>query len=92
MSVTIPESVTYIGEKAFTNCSGLNSVSLPNLKYIGESAFLGCTQLDFVMFSPDANVGKYAFAEYWEKKYLCICCGGALINKRCVKCGWVRTY
>ena len=50
--LTIPESVTYggisypvtsIGNKAFYECSGLTSVTIPNsVTEIGDEAFRGC--------------------------------------------------
>ena len=45
-SVTIPNSVTSIGDGAFYACSGLTSVSIPNsVTSIGEEAFSGCSGL-----------------------------------------------
>ena len=45
-SVTIPNSVTTIGNAAFRNCSGLTSVTIPNsVTSIGEYAFSGCSNL-----------------------------------------------
>ncbi|MBP3211728.1 MAG: leucine-rich repeat domain-containing protein [Prevotella sp.] len=45
-SVTIPNSVTSIGNAAFLNCSGLTSVTIPNsVTSIGESAFRNCSKL-----------------------------------------------
>ena len=39
-SVTIPHSVTSIGECAFTECHGLTSVTLPtSVTHIGNCAF-----------------------------------------------------
>lgn len=37
-SVTIPENVSYIGDKAFVNCSRLNEINImsDNIEYIGE--------------------------------------------------------
>jgi hypothetical protein len=44
--VTIPNSVTKIGEAAFQNCTSLTSVTIPNsVTKIGYWAFYGCTSL-----------------------------------------------
>ena len=45
-SITIPDSVTSIGDGAFKNCSGLTSITIPkSVTSIGDSAFDGCTNL-----------------------------------------------
>lgn len=45
-SVTIPNSVTSIGDYAFYGCTGLTSVNIPNsVTEIGSYAFTGCTNL-----------------------------------------------
>ena len=42
-SVTIPNSVTRIGDKAFCGCSSLTSITIPNsVTSIGEFAFEDC--------------------------------------------------
>ena len=44
--MTIPNSVTSIGSKAFFGCNGLTSVTIPNsVTSIGEYAFYGCSGL-----------------------------------------------
>ena len=45
-SLTIPNSVTSIGDAAFSSCIGLTSVTIPNsVTSIGTGAFFYCTGL-----------------------------------------------
>ena len=51
VSVTIPESVTVIPEKAFSSCSSLQSVVIPDGGIvINDAAFYGCSSLKTVVF------------------------------------------
>lgn len=48
-SVTIPESVKYIGENAFTGCLSLESVTISNsVTELGKGCFTSCTALKSV--------------------------------------------
>ena len=50
-SVTIPNSVTTIGDSAFLGCASLTSVTVPDsLTLISNSAFSGCTSLASVYY------------------------------------------
>ena len=62
-SVTIPNSVTSIGDYAFFNCSSLASVTIPDgVTSIGDHAFEGCSSLASVTI-PDSvtSIGGSVF-------------------------------
>ena len=64
-SVTIPNSVTTIGEYAFCRCESLTSVTIPNsVTTIGNSAFSHCGSLTSVTIPNSVTtIGDYAFYE-----------------------------
>ena len=46
-SITIPNSVTYIGNETFRDCSSLTSINIPNsVTHIRACTFEGCAQLE----------------------------------------------
>ena len=48
-SIILPESVTKIGRRAFSDCRELNSISIPDsVKSIGDNAFESCVSLKSV--------------------------------------------
>ena len=63
--ITIPDSVTSIGNYVFQNCSGLTGeLKIPDsVTSIGNSAFLGCSGLTGELKIPDSvtNIGPAAF-------------------------------
>ena len=63
--VTIPDSVTSIGNEAFRNCTGLTSIVIPDsVTSIGNEAFRGCSELTSVTIGNEVtSIGEYAFEE-----------------------------
>ena len=64
MPLNIPNSVTTIGDEAFSGCSALTNITIPdNITSIGENAFAYCSALKNIII-PDSvtNVGSGAFA------------------------------
>lgn len=51
-SITLPETITYIGDHAFFGCKNMTSITLPkSVTKIGIGAFEGCSALENVTFS-----------------------------------------
>ena len=61
--MTIPESVTSIGNRVFSGCSGLTSVTIGNsVKTIGDLAFRDCSGLTSVAIPNSViSIGRTAF-------------------------------
>ena len=66
-SVTIPDSMTGIGDYAFCDCSSLTSVTIPEgVTSIGEGAFSDCSSLTSVYFMGNApELGGNVF-QLWD--------------------------
>ena len=63
-SLVIPDSVTNIGDYAFSGCSSLSSVVIPDrVTSIGDCAFENCFSLTGIVI-PDSvtGIGKFAFS------------------------------
>jgi len=73
-SITIPMSVTTIGNGAFGNCAALKVVTLPpSVTKIGNGAFLNCTALKAATIPPSVNtIGYRAFYNCLELETLTI--------------------
>ena len=69
-SITIPNSVTSIGTRAFQDCTGLTSVTIDSgVTSIGDRAFYQCTGLTSITIpSSVTSIGNYAFCYCYELK------------------------
>ena len=67
-SVTIPDSVTAIGNSAFSSCSNLTSITIPDsVTSIGRMAFYDCDSLTDVYYAgTQAQWAAITIGEYNE--------------------------
>ena len=82
-SITIPNNVTLIGDRAFYNCKSLASVTIPDsVTSIGVSAFYGCTSLESITIPNDVTlIGDWAF-------YNCKSLASVTIPNSVTSIGW----
>ncbi len=73
-SITLPESITYIGDHAFFGCKYITSLTLPkNVTEIGFGAFEGCVALETVTMPENlVTIGNGAFKDCIALKNLTI--------------------
>lgn len=73
-SITIPNTVTVIGNNAFNQCTGLKQLVIPdNVKSIGANAFSGCTGISTLTIGNEVtNIGASAFKQCSSIKQLVI--------------------
>lgn len=51
--VTLPDTVTHIGDDAFAECTGLKTINLQNVSSIERRAFYHCSSLNNLELSPE---------------------------------------
>ena len=69
-SVTIPNSVTFIGMQAFDGCSGLTSITIgSSVKDIDEKAFVNCPELTDVYCYAE-NVPNSYYTNFFDGSYI----------------------
>lgn len=92
-SITLPESITEIGERAFDECHSLRSVNIPNgVTEIKSHAFARTALEDLVLPSGLKSIEDYAFFECGALKALVISEGVAFIGfKAFAGCGELET-
>ena len=63
--ITIPNSVTSIGDHAFNNCCNLTSITIPsNITSIGKEAFRDCRGLTSITIPTSVtSIGDHAFSD-----------------------------
>lgn len=63
--VSLPNTLTYIGEQAFSGCKSLKEITIPdNVTEIAKSAFNGCYNLATVMIGDGVTtIGNTAFQD-----------------------------
>ena len=68
MNTTIPNSVTAIGNSAFSYCNSLANITIPNsVTTIGDDAFFCCTSLTYINIPNSVTtIGSGAFAHCYS--------------------------
>lgn len=53
----LPDTLEYIGDYAFTNCTAMNTIIIPSsVTYLGKGVFYGCPSLDYIYFREDITI------------------------------------
>lgn len=69
-SVTLPSTITKIGDNAFASCAYIEDINFPdNIKYIGENAFAACQGLTNIKLPANLvaiRAKAFTYCEYLE--------------------------
>ena len=62
--LSLPDSLTWLGQRAFKDCKALKTIALPpQLDYLEEGSFEGCSSLDAVLVGENlSHIESRAFA------------------------------
>ncbi len=80
VSVTLPDSVTFLDEAAFMNCSALAYIHVGSVKTVAYSAFYGCTALTAVSYAGSESGWKAVSVAAYNEPLLAAevtCAGGS---------------
>lgn len=86
-SVSLPQSLEYIGNRVFQNCTALEQISIPDsVMEIGDACFYGCSSLREINVPSNlVYVGAFAFDDTaWVTQFdgcSCIILGGRVFYK-----------
>lgn len=70
-SITLPDTLTHIGDGAFRNCSSLATVVIPEtVEYLGAYAFYGCVNVTIYLQTADIPSG---WPENWNYNDYPVC-------------------
>ena len=82
-SITIPDSVTSIGDRAFYDCDSLTSITIPDsVTSIGDCAFYNSTSLTRINFNGTVDqwnaIEKQSLGNYYLDSYTIYCTDGEI--------------
>ena len=66
--ITLPNSVTSIGDEAFRNCSGLTEFTIPeNITYLGDQVFKGCSGITSITWNAKRCQDRWKDVYYYSQ-------------------------
>lgn len=92
-SITLPNTLEYIGASVFSDCTALTEIKLPNtsLTGIGNSAFGGCTGIKHFHIPATVKFTHYNNSEY-DKRNRISNSFSACLGIETITVDWMSTY